>query len=673
MPQRLLTLAVASALLGAACSLSSLLPREKLEDEDYRFRLEQPNRRWEMMSEEEVQRIVPDASAGMMNEHAKLVAVVIVEQAPAEQLEPLVRSIVEGAPLEKKSVTHFDHVRFSDQDAIRYLMTGEINGVAYRYANTIFFSQDHLYQVITWGSVAGTEADGSSFEEVWRAFSLIDGPVRGRQVTRTVADTHGVGWRVSGGIFESAVYGLRLRPGGGWRVAIGAELDGINESAEVGLVRRAPQLTVLMIPERAPTEDRAAIEQNLVTQTAAGLGPPCPDKDVSAMIGDDNVRLRCFSGPGGEPFEYFYGLVYHELFAIQILAWLPTRLDADVARLLREALAAVELLDRPTRARLSTELGALPDPQNRVGSSYSLRRGIYQDFAHGLSWTKPEGFWRLRVGDEARTLEQAALLSVEHPATGIWGMLLQTAAPADGPEAYHQAVRGQLAGAATTATPRPQAAGAATALVSELRSTALDVPFVYRLATVVHGPRAYQLVLWGTPANVAAAGAELDAAIAGWSFTAAGLPMVTSTPGRYQDHRLGWSLTLPDKPWTFTDLTGDGVRALGSTVQWQHEEVTIMISSLCAVQEGQDERWYVDQLTRIYADHLGGALSDRAERREATIDGEPALHLRWRGRDSVDAYVTTRDKTIYALLISQGKLALDWPLEEILAGFHFSD
>jgi len=668
-----LRLIATAGLLCTACSLASLLPPPRFDDEDYRFSLRPPNRAWRVLDEREVQRLVPDAAAGLINERDRMVAVVIIEQAPSNELEPLARAIVDNAPLEKKSITHFDAVSYQGRAAIRYLMTGEVNGVGYRYGNTLFVHQEHLYQLITWGSIDQTEADGASFEKVWRAFSILDGPVRGRQVQTNAEDARGVGWRTRDGEFESAVYGLRLRPAQGWRVAVGAELDGLNDSAEVALLRRAPQLTLLLIPERVSADDLEVIEGNLLSQTAASMGPRCPERDLRLRAAGQEIALRCFAGPEEEPFTYFHGLLYHDDFAIQLLGWLPSNRAAEAAPLLAEALGALELIDASARAQLAAALEAEADPQNQVGVDYSLRRGVYRDFTHGLTWTKPAGAWRLRVGDEARATDEAARFTLEHPASGVWGMLLTTPAFEASPEVYHRAVRAQLSSGAGEVTPRAVALGADTALVSEVESTQGAVSFVYRVATVVRDARAYQLLLWGTPANARDAAAELDAAVGGLSFMETGLAPVTSTAARYQDHRLGWSLALPDKPWVFSDLTDARVRPLGTTVQWRHEDVSVIVSAFCSVQEGQDASWYMDLLSRTYADQLGGARLGTAERGEAMLGGAPALHLRWRGRDGLDAFVVSRDQTIYALIIAQDDLILDWPLEEITRGFGYID
>ena len=69
-------------------------------------------------------------------------------------------------------------------------------------------------------------------------------------------------------------------------------------------------------------------------------------------------------------------------------------------------------------------LKAIPDTQNYVGPDFSLRRGIYRNFSMNFLWHKPEGYWRIKVGQEARLVNEDATLFIEEPASGLYGLVI---------------------------------------------------------------------------------------------------------------------------------------------------------------------------------------------------------------------------------------------------------
>jgi len=658
----------------AGCSLfSALLPHDSIDDPDYQFRLEQPAAGWRLLREADIQKIAPDAVAGMTSDD-EVFAVVIVESVPQGELEPLARLLIDQAPLEGKQLLAFAALEFQGQPAIRYHLTGRVGEISFRYVNTVFLHEHTLYQVLAGGPQERTAADGSSFAPVWQAFRLLEGPVRGRATPLPVVDATGVGWRVRHGVFESAVYGVRVEPRGAWRVAVGAELGRINKSAEVGLILREPGVHVILIAEQAHIDDRERLRASIESQTAGNLGAPCPQHDSSAHVDGNAVPLRCYADAGDTAIEYLHGVFFHGTHAMQLMAWYQSG-QRDVARpALDNAFASLHFIDDSALAALTAELKAAPDPQNRVGPTYALRRGRYRDFGSGFEWRKPEGFWRIAVGDEARATNADATLFIEDPGSGLMALLIVEPVASFTAETFHQVVCGNVFPDVELDPPQAVTLGAAGGLVSEARTEHLGLPLTYRVVTAVHGDSAVQLLIWATPGNMAQMRSRADAIVDGWRFFASPAAPVVAERDSYRDNRMGYALRLPGAPWRFEDLTRAEQGALSSFVRWTRGNLTVLALTMCAVQEGQDEQWFAGLVTDELTRRMRAVVSAQPRRERAMLGGLPATRLVWRGGgDPLDAYLTTRDNTFYALLVLQSGVALDATLDEVTRGFSLVD
>lgn len=660
-------------LLGGCSLLSTLLPRDAIVDEDYQFRLEQPSREWRLLGEADIQRIAPDAVAGLTSDD-EVFAVVIVESIPQGELEPLARLLIDQAPLEEKQLLAFERIEFQGQPAIRYHLTGRVGEISFRYINTVFLNQRTLYQVLAGGPLAKTPADGSAFAPVWQAFRLLDGRVRGRTTPLKVVDAVGVGWRVRQGIFESAVYGLRVEPRGEWRVAVGAELTRINSSAEVGLILREPGVHLILIGEQAHADDRERLRSSIEAQTAGNLGATCPAHDGEAVVAGIAVPLRCYADAGDAAIEYLHGVYFHGSHALQLMAWYHSGHRSVARRELGAAFASIKFLEPAAIDALAAELQAAPDPQNRVGPSFSLRRGTYRDFAGGFEWRKPAGFWRIAVGDEARTSNADATLFVEDPSSGLMGLLIFEPVASFTAESFHDAICSNVFQSGEPAAPTPVALGAASGLVSEARTDHLGLPLTYRVVTAVHGGIAAQFLIWATPGNMAQATARADAVVDGWRFFSAPSEPVVAERNTYRDNRMGYALRLPGGEWQFEDLSRGDQKALGSFVRWTRDDLAVMALTLCAVQRGQDEQWFADLVTEEYTRRMRTVVVEKPRRARAMLGSVSATRLTWRNRGGqFDAFIAMRDSTFYALVVMQKGVSLDATLDEITGGFSFLD
>ena len=164
---------------------------------------------------------------------------------------------------------------FAGIDAVRVTVSGSLDGLQMRYIDTVFIHQGYGYQVLGFGRMDALLDSGAQLQPFFDNFSILPGKVSGRATTQVVSEADGVGWRVRGGVFQSAVTGIRARPSDAWRVAVGSSLEQMNADAEIGLVHSNPDVYIVLLVERAPPESGRAefvaeLQANVATDAERG-------------------------------------------------------------------------------------------------------------------------------------------------------------------------------------------------------------------------------------------------------------------------------------------------------------------------------------------------------------------------------------------------------------------
>ncbi len=642
-------------------------------DTDYRFRLDPPGAGWRLMGETEIRNMAPDAVAGAVHGQG-MFGVVIVEPAPGVPAEELAQLVVENMALENKQVGDFEPLTFAGKPATRVTITGTTQGLTFRYVNHVFEHQGFFYQVMAGGMSAKVDARGRALAPFFSAFSLTEGKVQARKAQREVIDTTGVGWRVKDGVFESAAYGLRVEPRGDWRLAVGAELDQMNPNAEVGLVCEQAYLILLM--ERASGVDRKRFAKKLRQDMLRNISAKPSGKPARVTIGGREVRLHRMRTATKPVFEYLHGVMFVGDNAVQVLYWSLAGLKEKASGLMPDALASIAFMTHQQASALAGELAGRPDPQNRVGPGYSLRRGTYRSFAHGLTWKKPPaeagsrvGFWRISVGEQARAFNPDSSLVIEDPVAGVFGMLIvEPAGGFDGP-GYHDLVTRRAF--AKPPTPETVKLGPVSGLSSTGRKDEDGLKLTYRLVTAIHSGQAIQFAFWGVPDAMREHGALVAAALAGLDLTAAPKPS-QQTGGRTSDWRFGFSYQPPGTGWQRKELTPPEMREAGTVLDFSRGAEHVLLLSVCALDAGQDREWFLRFIQELIQSRmaelpLGPPGRDKLELAGATWD-----RLRWRGSFKADAYLTMRDRTFYGLLTMTDRPRAA-PPEGVATGFAFLD
>jgi hypothetical protein len=664
----LVLLAAAPGRLGAD---GQRIEGDRLVDEDYRFALALPAPRWKLLLEADARKLAPDAIAGCSSLDGTH-AMIIFEMAPEGDLEAFARLIEGNLDLEERVSEGFEKVEYLGRPAIRFRNRGKFNDIHLGMEHNIFRHQGFTVQWIAWGLPEKMAKDGASLEAARGALTLLEGEVKGRPENRRTPDRTGIGWRVKDGRYENAAMGFALRPPGNWRLLVGDELTQTNADAAIGLESAAPDLYLILIPERAAGVDRAEFTKFIRATVAEELQPSEVSFDLE--LDRHDVTLRVHRGVGPPPIWLAHGVFFDGDMCFQLQAWCLEGLEAKARERLGEAVKGFTFLGEEERERLTGQLAAGPDTENQVGLDFALRQGRYLDFKAGFTWTKPPGFWKVSAGQAARASNAEAMLDIEELSRSLNALVIVESAEGHDADSYHALVTRRVFDDAEGAPARP--AKTLTLGCADGRSTIGDrstpIPLTYRVVTAVHGARLFQLLIWGTPGNMAASPAAIEAAVNAFKVHELPFPASRKASDSYRDERLGFELRSPGKDWKFRQERLP-VEAASVLVHWDGGSGRMLQAvAVYPASEGFDEAAAVDLVSRSVVSRLPRVKESTPEERINTLAGLPASHLKWSSESTdLDALIVRRDRTFLALIVASR--AGDPRLEDMARCFSLLD
>jgi hypothetical protein len=648
------------ATLVTACRRKAPAP---LVNQDFQFQLAWPGEGWSLLDAREAHGVVPGAVAGALSKQGAQGAVV-VESADPSDLEAVARQIAENVAVGDRKLSPFTPLRFAGVPAVRWGTTGTFNGMPVRFEHTVFAHQKHLYQVLVFAS-GGPGRGDADFRPFTDAFSLLPGEVRERVGPVKVADASGVGWRLRGGVYQNAAYGIRASPRPGWHITVGPELARMNASAEFGLGRSSPQAFIVALAERAPPDgERTDYRRGIVARTVQAVSGTVVPTTIEAVVGGVEVPLSEYATAGPLPLRYLHGVLFQGREAIQLIGWTPvSEGEAGLAAII-DGLGGIELLEAQERARLRQELEGKVDPRSLVGPDFSFRRDVYRDFGRGFAFHR-SGLWRVTAGDQANQRDEGAVLWLDEPALGLLASVSVTPTEEDAATAHHQEVSSRLL------APSPPVAarlGGQLAMRSSGVVHSEAVKLQWEVVTVVHDRRLYAVNLWGLPPDVAAAQGEIDRMLAAFDFSGPDLERPGTREGNYRDLRLGFAYRPPAGAWQSKALTPAGVAADMHLVTWARSNHQIFVGALgvadqspAAAVKGMEAR-------------LRSLIGDDARRSPGALGGQRCERSRSRkGIFRIETYVLERDGIAYMLIASAPILGHGSFFEDAAAGFAFLD
>ena len=631
----------------------------ELIDHDYAFALREPGRRWSVMAEADVQVLVPDGCAGMSSREG-VYLVVIVEHIPIEDVDAFADLTIDSMPLEYKRVLSREAGEHEGHPCVRYEVSGRVEGLSVVYSGVVFARGEFAYQVLSW-SLRDAARGGAALEEALGAFRLLDADPVSRVVQEQERDDRGVDWRVLGGVFESAAYGVRLRDAQGWSILTGERLAQANEDASVGAYDPSCEAYAMVIAEVAAGVDEDAFRDFVMLQSLSGLGVSGAQSTRTFTVGGVEREFSTLESTelGGFGMRFHYTNWMRDGVCTQVIAWSPIlfaeRADESFARLL----AGLEEMSEGDRAALHDELSALPDEQDHVGPSSALRGGVFREFDAGVEWRRPVGsLWKLVAGDAARRRNADTCLYFECQAAGLYGQLIaETDVFMEADELHEFAVQNVLAvGEGEVLSHERYEVDEVVHDTSRVRVETEDgIGFDWLLTTVAGEGRAIQLMVWGTYGNLERSMETAVAARDGLRVHPGAIPMVSREDGRYVDHRLGFSLRVPRGNEPAQELP-TAVRSIATGVEFADGAVNyglfaVWMPTMSGDTEGLDDL-FREQFRSISFDDVPRWLrSQQYESEPVTYAGLDATRIRFERRgEHVEAVFFFAGKRLFGLI-----------------------
>ena len=621
-------------------------------DHDYCFRIKSPNKKWKLLKEQESNGINPDSVAGGMHSNG-IYAVVIIEKAESFELEEYVELLVSTYPDSNIQVDRQDALTFLGQQARSLSMSAVIKEIPFEFQNTIFKYQGFGYQISSWG-VEG-EFKPEIAAEFLDSFSLIEGKVKARSKGSDVQDMEGVGYRVMNGKFESAVTGIIAESTDSWQVVAGSSLKEMSEDAEVGLINHEKGLYLAFTAERVTAKARNKYARKMVANiedvfASQGRLVKFPNQ-VKVTIGGEQINFNRYRVDAGGTYEYLLTVCFVKDYAFQILGWGLQSDGGDFVADISEGLGQIEFMNSRELESLRYEMRDLADRENAVGSDWTLRNGVFKDFGSGFTWAKPRGFWRLQVGDEARSFNEDATFIAHEAVCEFYLMVISESAndftlaqynSVCTDEAFDEPVRSELITVAGID------AYSSIGLV-----TTDGVPSKLMHITLIHKSKAFQIIIWGTPDSMRKFSKEVNLAVDGFKFPSYGLNLVQKTASSYADNRIGFRMRLPSSQWKFSDRTSSKLKPVGTVLRFLKGKEMVQVIGMTMLDEGQDKNVIIDGfLNNFLRINFGNAMKVKPSKTAvsfADLSWEKQFFLN--NTKSISFYSSVHLNTIYLIMI----------------------
>ncbi len=651
------------------------VPDDAIVDKDYCFRIEPMGQKWRLMPESEIVRITPDAVAGATSVEG-IFGVVIVEHFPDTDLESYVDLLKSNVSVVPTETTPLESLEYQSKPAMKYGYSAVINGLDLKFENLVFFHQGFGYQILTWGMKQRYTASRSNqFRE---AFRLTEGTVKVRSKTIPIKDYVGVGRRVTDGRFESAIYKFGCKPPQGWQLLVGASLRELDPTAEIGLMNAEAGTYAIVIPEYIvglnPESHRSVMTSAIEANLGIGAGGGQRTDPIELKVGPHPTKFQSYQS---EQFRYYFGVHMSEDCSYRILAWHLDSSKNAPRKELAKVLESIDFMNDEQASQIEMELASLPDPENKIGPTFSLRSGVYRDFEHGIVWKKPQGLWRVSTGDEAKAMNQDTLFMAESAKSGLFVQLIVEDAEGWDPKTYHDAAMSIIFGdgnAVYGASGKTLELNGTTAIVSEATQLPVESGFRYRLATTIVDNRAFQMIVFGVPANFEKASKQAYQAIEAFSFPGATMVPTEAALPTFRDNRTGFAITVPGSGWSLKQNIQPALEPIGTTIQFTRNNQEILVMALTMLEPGQDISWASDTMTNVISANLSRMIDSKPKTTQKSFAGIQWQMQSWqKRRDTVHLLVGVRHRTVYTLVVTGPDGGGDILLTQITKNFRLLD
>jgi hypothetical protein len=602
---------------GAGVGISGLdgpLQRRRTEivDNDYRFRLAAPGPAWDALDREAADATLIGKLAALVSDSARIeVGALRVGAVEIAAATPFVESLL-GEPVDRT-----EPMTWLGRDAIE-VRAHDYPGVGASRVRA--FVQDGLLYTVTLLRGAQIGWDQLDVDAMWGAFAMLPG--RARATTPDFAPTEraGIGWRVRGRTWESAVNGVTVTAPPGWRLVTGPAAGGVL--TDVALANDACGCTIWL------------------ASTATAPHTDVNPRTISVeMLGQSYLLYTADPDPLGIYQSWNNLIDFDNGLVLRFIANYP-KADATTGILeLRRALAQFKTMPATDHQALADALGLEAFSQTGVGPAWATRGGVHANFDWGLVWTHPGGYWRVSAGPEVGRVEPGAIFIATEAQLGY----SVVAVPDDGLLAPGASPRASMKGLLGKPVKVPALPGGLTD-GWEIRWTDDEgLAQVYRVAALRGRAHAFRIQWSGEAEVIARYGDRLDAALAGFAERA-GLQAADAQP--YVDRRWGYRMDLPAS-WAIVERGDDSASA---RTNWQADPSELIGVATFTYHDGvtgEATSWWA----RAAASAAVGQGTAPAPRRSAgDLAGEQAQVLRWdEGSTLVTLYLVERGDIVFAV------------------------
>lgn len=634
---------------------------DKIVDRDYRFTLARPDAQYRLLGEPDARALgIRSSRAGFLGPGGMYGAVSIDELSQIDldgQLDDMIRSKGQvQVQIEERATITFAGV------SARRLALAMVSGTTGTRECDVVFQKNGFVYVIG-ASIPATAAQprGCAFlEPLLAGFTLDEGQAVARPPALSQRDVVGVNSRLARGVFESPAGLFRLKDTPDARLVGGEDAASLYGPAEVAIIHGSPAMVLALHADATEMADPTIVLDGYAEQLVKYVGAtPTGRTETFTFLGRD-LLLRELDTPN---FEWWIGMDYVPGHATLVAAWTPRGTRAKAAALLRKSLADAEPISTADAAAIQAQLDATPASDNVAEGAYSLRRGVYREFLHGLRWARPTGRWSVQAGAGAAATDPYALMSAQSRDAevqcnlDVFGQHL-------GDEKFHATLRAELtkranvtwgAAAKTTLDGRPA-----------MRSRGGDLTRGTAYTVLTHAEPLFEVALlcFGPVRAVTEHLDVIERFESALKFDAATAMDQTATS--IIDRQMGFSIELP-APWTLqADIVAPRRAALAKDDKGRFIEVGALPSN-----PNWDRDFLIAYSLRSELAFLGlPATEDEPTVSDTTLDGRPAKKIVFKSLTGqpIECASLQLDRVRY-VIVAHGPGAF----EDAVAGFKLRD
>lgn len=615
------------------------------EDFDYAFSISRPSKDWQFLNEKNATQLQPDSVMAMTDAKNQGFFSVIAEELEGS-LDSYVNLIAtnygEDAALRKELI------KIDGLPAVKMTFKQTINGIECSYANYLLKKDRFAFQLFggaTSNKFANVDRD---IEAIAASFTLAKDRQPQARVRDSIEDDYGFDWIIEDDVYSNGSFGFRIDPDDGMRLMGRDELSQINNAADAGLVSSNPATYHLYLAEK--TQD--SLVGQLFTDWEQEMGIDTHDGQETAVeFAGQAARQRSYYDVEieGNLFDFIWTYFSRDGVLYRYVSWWPSADRKAALPVLEKSSTQLSWLNADQQRAIEQKLSVL-DANNAVGADFSLRNGVFRDFAGGYTYTLPSGLWKANVGDAAVAENPDHRLGIIKADEGIYLSIIPEKDLDTSAEEYHRLLLANFEAAADTP-------------IKDIKSGTLDIklsafelqqgqlPFSYRLATVVKDNRFVQLVAWALKENKSQLDARLEELVGGLRIPEAPAEAEKRQATAITDNRLGYQVAI-EPGWRAQLSPHPQFAAVGSVMSAGHADGAVSVAAFCGPTTDFTDDMMIDTLLRNAPVKLDPTTRKNSK---STLGGLPARCVAFKGlvngqRADAVLWITRRGNTTYVLI-----------------------